>query len=151
MLPTILSRLQVIRFNLVVKGEIKKYILNSLNLTNNDAERISEIAMGRPGKALSLASSKKELEDFDKTIKELEAVSNSTICSRFQYVKNLPENSEELKNILEIWTYYYRNIFLKQPTKKTKDIINFIETIKNLIFSTNVNSRLALERLVMEF
>lgn len=164
--PTILSRVQTIKFNSVKKEEIKNYLLTELpkeargkkrfisstgqGISEKETEKIVEIASGRPGVALTFCSDKEKLESFNKKIAELNKISNSPLYFRFQYVKNLAENIENIKDALDIWLYYYRNILLKQPTMKLKNIINHIQTTKFLLSNTNLNPRLALERLMLE-
>ena len=187
--PTILSRVQIIKFNSVKKEEIKNYLLGQ-GVSEKETEEISEIALGRPGVALDLSSGKEKLENFTQRITELNKISNSPFYLRFQYAKNLAEDLESIKDILDIWLNYFRSILLsrfspsfdetkrevkrdlslstpspakrgeggegdevlfsKYPTTKIKNIINRIQTTKFLLSNTNINSRLALETLMLE-
>jgi len=92
---------------------------------------------------------------------ELTTIISSDLANRFQYAKNVsPENLEE---ILDNWLMYLREVFLESVKKeknskpfmgyslsKIEKIIKQIQTIRYLIFTTNVNRRLALELLLME-
>jgi len=170
--PTILSRVQIIKFNSVKKEEIKNYLLNQ-GISEKETEEISDIALGRPGIALDLISDKKKLENFTQRITEFNKISNSPFCLRFQYVKNLvKEDLENIEDALDIWLSYLRSIllsrfnprfvsqklggegdeilFFKYPIIKIKNIINRIQTTKFLLSNTNINPRLALEALMIE-
>ncbi|MDP2967555.1 MAG: hypothetical protein Q8N87_04075 [bacterium] len=186
--PTILSRVQIIKFNSVKKEEIKNYLLNQ-GISEKETEEISDIALGRPGVALDLISNKEKLANFSQRIRELNKISNSPFYFRFQYVKNLvkedkssfppslslhkssvAEDLENIKDTLDIWLNYFRSILLSRffPVKpkegeeesealfaeystiKIKNIINYIQTTKLLLSNTNINTRLALERLMLE-
>lgn len=147
--PTIISRLQTIKFNLVEKKLIEKYLFKN-NLLKKEVEEISEISLGRPGKAINLFFDKKNLENFKLRAKELDKISACSLFFRFQYIKKITENLKEVKEVLDVWLYCYRQKFLKNPTRKLKNIINLIEITRYLILNTNVNSKLALERLVLE-
>jgi len=186
--PTILSRVQIIKFNSVKKEEIKNYLLNQ-GISEQVAEEISDIALGRPGVALDLISNKEKLANFSQRIRELNKISNSPFYFRFQYVKNLAEDLENIKDTLDIWLNYFRSILLsrfspsfrearakkvnfllspslslgkakvveedeaildKYSTIKIKNIINYIQTTKLLLSNTNINTRLALETLMLE-
>ena len=149
LLSTILSRLQIIKFNLVSQAEIKNFLLKN-NLSEEKAEQVSLISLGRPGQAIDLAFNEQILETFNQKIKQLNQLSKASLFSRFQYVKKIAEEPEEIKEILDVWLYFFRQMFLKNPTKKLRKIINLIEKTKYLILNTNVNSKLALERLVLE-
>jgi DNA polymerase-3 subunit delta' len=130
--PTILSRVQIIKFNSVKKEEIKNYLLNQ-GISEKETEEISDIALGRPGVALDLISDKEKLENFSQRIRELNKISNSPFYFRFQYVKNLvkedkssfpsslslrkssvAEDLENIKYTLDIWLNYFRSILLSR-------------------------------------
>lgn len=149
LLPTILSRLETIKFNLVSQAEIKKFLLKN-DLSEEKAEQISLISSGRPGQAIDLAFNEQVLETFNQKIKQLNQLLKACLFSRFQYVKKMAEEPKEAKETLDVWLYFFRQMFLKNPTKKLRKTINLIEKTKYLILNTNVNSKLALERLVLE-
>jgi len=175
--PTILSRVQTVKFHQVPKEEIKNYLMKE-GASGKEAEEIAEISSGKPGKALDIMSGKEKLEDLVKKMQELDKLSQSSLSSRFQYVKDLAENPENVQNTFEIWLNYFRNVllsrfasnekfknqasersegkkenetlFAKYSIPKLKKIINLIQTTNTVISSTNVNSRLALETLMLE-
>ena len=160
--PTILSRVQVIRFNPVRNQEINKYLL-SKGFSKKEAENLSCISSGRPGVTMDFIADKKELEAFKRKIEEIKDLSKSMLYSRFQYVKDLSEEPIETQKTLDIWLNYFRDVLLSRFSSgnadvsfksysldKLKNIINLIQTTKLLLSQTNINSRLALERLVME-
>ncbi len=163
--PTIISRVQTVKFYPLKKEEIKNY-LKTRGVSGRELEEIPEISLGKPGVAIDIISGSQEIEFFQEKIKELNKISNSTISFRFQYVKEMPEDLPGLKKTLDIWLNYFRNILLfrigslKSTTKfgdfehyslvKIKNILGLIQTIKFLISTTNVNSRMALETLMLE-
>ena len=81
---------------------------------------------------------------------------------------SVAEDLENIKDTLDIWLNYFRSILLsrflpaspslqpkdenfdKYSTIKIKNIINHIQTTKFLLSSTNINTKLALERLILE-
>ena len=94
--------------------------------------------------------------------KELILVVRSGLSDRFQYVKDL--SGENLEEILDNWLFYFRKIFLGRFVQKKfiapdpfgkyslsdlKEIMKQIQSTKFLLSTTNVNSRLALELLLM--
>ncbi|MBZ9577787.1 DNA polymerase III subunit [Patescibacteria group bacterium] len=101
-----------------------------------------------------------EVENNEEFISDLIKISESDLVSRFQYAKDI--STENLKEILDTWLRYFRRIFISRLTgretkdfsqyslTKLKDIIRHIQSTKFLIFTTNTNSRLALEILLME-
>jgi len=158
LLATIPSRCEVIKFSPVKEVEIKSYLRE--NLSDKDWEEASKFCLGRPGEAVDFISDSQKLENRKKIIKELIKISNSGLAFRFQYAKDLSKNSN-LREILDIWLSYFRNILLstinnqqstinKYSFFKLKNILSQIQNTNFLLSSTNVNPRLALEILMLE-
>lgn len=154
LLPTITSRVQTVKFYPVRLEEIKK----GLGDKEIDQEVIN-ISLGSPGQVLDLTLDNQKRLDFDRKVKEIDTLSKSDLCQRFEYVKTLTEETEDLKEILKIWTSYFRNILIAKVLgqgkdnysfKKIKKILYSIQSVDYLISNTNVNSRLLLETLMIE-
>lgn len=87
----------------------------------------------------------------DEEIKELLEVSRSDLYQRFQYAKKLSDKPEDINEVLEIWLRYFREVLISNPYQtKTVKIIKTIQNINFLLFTTNVNPRLAIETLMLE-
>jgi len=153
LLPTINSRCQNIKFYPVEKKEIENY-LREKKVERERAEKILEVAQGRPGLVLEFLENPEKLAEREKRLKELLKLSNSSLSLRFRYAKDLAE-SQDLMEVLNIWLYYFRNILISKKEGKTllkiKKALENIQKTIFLILTTNVNQRLALEILLMEF
>ncbi len=158
LLATIPSRCEVVKFSPVKEVEIKSYLRE--NLSDKDWEEASKFCLGRPGEAVDFISDPQKLENRKKIIKELIKISNSGLAFRFQFAKDLSKDSN-LREILDIWLSYFRNILLstinnqqstinKYSFSKLKNILSQIQNTNFLLTSTNVNPRLALEILMLE-
>ncbi len=148
--PTIISRVQVIRFNSVKKEEIEKSLL-ARGLSEKKADEISEISLGRPGIALDLVLAEDKLKKFG----FIEELCGSPLYFRFQYAKNLSEDLQKTKETLDIWMLYLRKKLIwaitnQQPTLKTRKILKSLQKTNFLMSGTNINARLALEMLMIE-
>lgn len=152
MLPTIMSRIFQIKFFPVPKTEIKRHL-------KDNAEYISSLSLGRPGRAMELSSNSDRIKDCEKIISDLKKIISSDLGARFQYAKKtlVDDSGLKLKEILEDWLNYYRTMLLNKvagkgdyPLSKIKRIINKIQTIYYLVSTTNVNQKLALEIVMME-
>ncbi|MGB9743143.1 MAG: hypothetical protein ACPLW9_00255 [Minisyncoccales bacterium] len=163
LLPTILSRVQIIKFKPIKKEEIKKYLLTQ-GLNEKEAEEISQISLGRPGRAIDFLLNKQRRADFYQKIKEINNLIDAPLVNRFQYVKKLIQEETEVLNILDIWLNYFRAKLICQTSngknqtdfnqislKKLKKLLEKIQETKILISTTNINSQLALENLMLEF
>jgi len=91
-------------------------------------------------------------------IAEIVQLSRQNLLSRFQYAKALAEDSVDIRSVLDVWLDYFREALLSiingKPGEysliKLKKILGAIENISFLISTTNVNTRLALEILMLE-
>jgi len=144
LLPTIISRLQTVKFYPVPKGEMKG-LGESLG-----------IYAGSPGMALDFAKDPEKKINFEKKIKEIEEISKSDLCQRFEYAKQIAEDPTDIREVLKIWMSYFRNILLKRISEggklgKIKNILKSLQEADYLTSKTNVNARLLLETLMIEF
>ena len=152
LLPTIISRCENLKFYPVRNEEIRIF-LEQGKLSKENIKEIIDFSLGRPGKAVNFLKDSEKLKNRKKKIEELEKISNSPFSLRFKYVKELSKK-EDLGETLNIWLSYFRKnlIFAKnsQNLLKIKNILDSIQETIFLISTTNVNSRLALEILVMK-
>ena len=165
--PTILSRCEIIKFYSVPEAEIKNYLINK-EVPEKEIQEIIKISQGRPGVAIDLVTDPQQLENQRKKTKELIKILNFGLVARFKYVKELSQNFQEMKEALNIWLSYFRRILLTRFTisllekergfegfsqyslPKLKNNLNLIQRTNFLISTTNINSRLALENLMLE-
>lgn len=163
LLPTILSRVQKIKFFPIKKRVIENYLKNQ-GISKKISEEIAEFSLGRPGLMINFISDPEKLNNQTKKIKEFIKIANSNLISRFQYVKNLSlrhNDVKEIKETLDIGLNFFRNILLSQVSKKRisddgyslseiKNTLKFIQKINFLISTTNINTKLALETLMLK-
>ena len=159
LLTTIISRCQTLKFRPVLKEEIKKY-LKTQDIPENQIQEILVISEGRPGLAIDLLKSPNRLKDQKALTSDFVKAANSDLASRFQYAENLAKEPSYLKETLDVLLRYFRQMLIsdvtkvsqqKYPLEKLKNIVRIIQETNFLISSTNVNPRLALEILMMEF
>ncbi len=167
--PTILSRCEIIKFYPVGQRKIEDY-LESQGIKEKEAKIVSQISQGRPGLAVDFLTNPQKLKERAEKIKELIILANSDLALRFQCAKDLSK-SADLRETLNIWLYYFRNILLSKLNNgirlpdarlpslrlppysflKLREILRKIQSTISLISNTNVNPRLALEVLMLEF
>jgi len=153
LLPTIISRVETLKFYPVAEEEIKKYLLGQ-GAEEKTAEGIAEISLGRPGRALDFLSQPQKIKSFQAKTDKIKKISAADLALRFQYVKDLAEEPQDLKEDLDIWLGYFRNILLSKENNKysasdLRNILKNIQTTEYLISTTNVNTKLALENLML--
>ncbi|MFC1629785.1 ATP-binding protein [Patescibacteria group bacterium] len=168
--PTILSRVQKIKFYPVKKNEIEKY-LKEQKIEGQRLEELTRVSLGKPGELITYISDTQKLEELWQKTKELKKVINSDLNSRFRYAKDLSDEPKNIKEILGIWLRCFREVFISRAKleiitlngvsdddfgaqnyslKKLRKIIKLIQDTNFIISNTNTNTRLSLERLMLE-
>jgi DNA polymerase-3 subunit delta' len=157
--PTILSRVQTLKFYPIKKEEIKNY-LQSQGTSEKASEEISKISLGKPGRAIDFLSNSQKIKIFQEKLKEIDQISNAPLSFRFQYAKAVSQDPQSLRETLDVWLDYFRNLLLLKITRpkeinqycltKLSNILKQIQNTNFLISTTNVNPRLALETLMLE-
>lgn len=95
----------------------------------------------------SLKNHKCSPEDAEK----ISRLTKSDLGELFQYVKELVDDSQNLKKTLESWLFYFREVLLANPDQpKILNILKTLQTTHHLISTTNVNPRLALDIFMLE-
>lgn len=154
LLETLVSRTQTIAFSLVAAKEMTA-VLQERKLGEEIEKRILLISAGRPGVIKTLLEQKNLLSEEEKFLKDLTKI--------FQQ-KKLPEaflfnesvaGDENLKNKTVAYIIkMLRRAVLDEPdqTKKLKLVgkIKKIDKIVNILDTTNVNPRLALDAIFIE-
>lgn len=152
LLKTIISRSWKIKFFPLNKEEIKNYLIKS-GASNTRLERISNISFGCPGIAIDLLKDENKEKNRDLTILEIDKIIKSSIFERLQYSKKVTEE-ESIGDFFDLLIYSLRNkIFnsfnMKEDIKKIKNNLKVILDIKYKIESTNANSKLLIENLLI--
>jgi len=162
LLPTILSRCEIIKFSPVKTTEVKKF-LESQKLSKKEFEEITNSCKGKPGLLIDFIRYPRKLENQKRAKQDLVKIINSPIAIRFQYANNLLQDHQLLRETLDVWLEYYRDRFLAKINQSyTDDFRNessllvlkknlwLIQSTISLIATTNINTKLALENLMME-
>ena len=116
LLPTILSRIQKLRFLPVKSIEIENYLL-SQGIPKEKTKYLLSFSFGKPGQALDFLLDPQKLDNQKKYISDLIKISDSDLAFRFQYAKSLVEKKAgegDSREILDTWLRYFRNIFLSR-------------------------------------
>ncbi len=175
--PTIASRCEVIKFYPVAREEIVDF-LKSKELSDKEMENIVKFSAGRPGEAIELASNKEKLKKQEDAVRELKEILSLNLAARFRYVKGLckeppplagsrpmagEDGAIDINEILNVWLGFFRDMLLSElagtgkrndfgySAQKIEEIIKKIQEIIFLTSSTNVNKKLALETLMLEY
>jgi DNA polymerase-3 subunit delta' len=150
LLPTIISRCRVMRFNLVsntqIIGEFKKVIP-----TTKDLKAVLPFVNGRPGRLISLLENEESFDrqkEWYKTVNDV--INKYDITERFQLVQQITQDEQDIKRFLTNMLYYLREELRERKNKeKVVSLVRTVERAKELI-QANVNPKLVLEHVMLE-
>jgi DNA polymerase III subunit delta' len=161
LLPTIVSRCQIIKFLPVAQGEIEKSVKNP---------KLARLANGRPGLAINYSENPELLENHNRIISQLEELLRSDLNKRYQYVEEMSKDVSQARQTLNDWLFWFRDLLLLsvncpkltlyQNTQeyhncyslpKLRSILKAIRETDWLLSNPSINARLSLEVLMLEF
>lgn len=173
-LPTIISRCQLIKFRLIDSSKIRKILLKKIDLEESKAELVSRLAQGSIGRAFKLISDKEYFDRREKLLDYLTKILPGKYDSNFFInIEKILTDISEMDEILEIILLWYRDILVVKKLGDQKyivnsdkvealneksrvysqkiliDILDYIEQIQEFI-KKNINRRLVSERLYLK-
>jgi DNA polymerase III subunit delta' len=109
-LPTIISRTQLVRFSLVSEHKIKSFLRE--RVSSRRAEELSRLACGKPGWAAVALNTKQESSVLETAADEFLKIFNCSVTEKFKLVRQLVDSEEILP--LDSWESVWRDILLCQ-------------------------------------
>lgn len=171
LLPTIVSRCEVLRLRPLSIGEIQRALV-SRGIENNRAKLIAHISGGRFGYALRLIENDDLLEMREERLNELLTLLPASRVVKFAYADKLSKDKDSLRQTILFWLSYWRDVMLRTAQAETPLInvdrnveiedlaqqmdlasarcvvYNLENTLERL--ERNVNARLLLEILLLD-
>jgi len=174
-LPTIVSRCQIVNFGLTTSLKIKELLLNKLNNLGKDkAEIFSKLAQGSIGKAFKLSADKEYFIRREKMLDYLSTIIPGKYGDDiFAKVEKIISEIDRIEEILEMIKLWYHDILIIKNTGNQKyiancdkleilgrksqiysqkmliDILDYLDQVEEYLMK-NVNKRLILERLYIK-
>ncbi len=147
-LPTIISRCQIINFGLVGQEEMKQ-IKNSRYLIN--------LSLGRPGRLVKMIENQEYRSAFEQYFHLWREVGQKKyIWEKFKAVQEIGQNLSVIKDLIDVWLTINRQTLLKNIEKnnfnKIKNQIDNISTLlsaKKLLSKSGLNAKILLEDLIL--
>jgi len=169
LLETIQSRCEVIRLKPLPTLMIQNALTSRWNMPNDRAELLSRLCGGRLGWAVTADES--ILERREQRLDELHDVVHGTRVQRFIYADKLYRDRELMKEALDVWLSWWRDVMVIASQASTSPInVDRIESLQrtaahvgldasskvvdsiqrtNIALMRNANARLALEVLLL--
>lgn len=172
LLPTIVSRCEVVRLRPVPLGQVAAGLQNQHGVASEQARLLAHIASGRPGYACYLSQNPEVLAKRQAWLDEQQALLSGDRVARFAYAEGMSKDKEQLPQQLLVWLAYWRDVLMRVSRSQaplvnldradeigqladrldlpgTRQVVLALErTLDEL--RTNINVRLAAETLLLE-
>lgn len=123
LLPTILSRCVVLNMKPVSDTQVRRYLMEEMQVPDYKAEVCVAFARGNVGKAKTLASS----EDFENVKNEalglLKSIQDMELYEIVAAIKKINEYKLEINDYLDILAIWYRDVLLFKATKDLNHLV----------------------------
>ena len=131
LLPTILSRCVVLNMKPAKDAQIKKYLMETMEIPDYKADICVAFARGNVGKAKLLANS----EEFDKVKEEaitlLKYIKEMELNEIVAAIKKINEYKFDVNDYMDILSIWYRDVLLFKATHDVNHLI-FKEEIQHI-------------------
>lgn len=160
LLKTLISRTQIVRFWPLKSETIEKFLISRCDANAENAKRVSEISFGKPGLAIDFIKNKQKINERREKESVFWNFTEAPLPKKMIFVEDLFKKEENIENLLQFWLLCLRKRILEKTAPndydsklKLKKMVNFMNNliiILNLINSSNINKRVALEILALE-
>lgn len=174
LLPTIVSRCEVINLRPLPVAELASELLTKRNIPAEQANLLARLSNGCPGLAIQYQRQPDLLQHRNQALEELLRLLKASYAERFAYADTIRQesNKDDLPALLDIWISFWRDILLctanasteftnlerEQDIRRLSTLFNLqsleriivsIGRIRNLL-TYNINPRLAVEDLLLD-
>ncbi len=118
LLPTIVSRCQVVPLRLLPAAEIRAALV-SRAVDTDKARLLSHLAQGRVGWALAAAEDESRLEKRNEIMDGLSDLARAGYTARFAWAEQLSRKPDRVAGVLEAMTSWWRDILLLSAQSTT--------------------------------
>jgi DNA polymerase-3 subunit delta' len=151
LLPTIVSRCEVIRLRPLSVTQVSVGLQNQWGIPAPQADLLAHLSGGRPGLALRLSQNPEMLEQRQIRLEEHQRMLKASRVERFNYAEELSKDRAILLSTLQTWLTLWRDVMLQTARSSTPltnvDQANEIKTLAEKIdLSTALNMVNRLER-----
>ena len=118
LLPTIVSRCEVLRLRALRIEEVKNDLENR-GMERDQANLIAHISGGRPGYARQLIQSNSLLEKREERLNDLQSLIAASRVEKFAYADKLARDKDSMRQAILIWLSYWRDVMLRTAQART--------------------------------
>ncbi len=116
LLPTILSRIQLITMQLLTSMQIKNALIQDWETEPKEADLIAALAAGRMGWAVQAVEDEDLLIQRKAQLDLLTKLPSASRVQRFDLVQRVSGDSDKVQSLLELWLLWWRDMVLAANT-----------------------------------
>lgn len=172
LLPTIVSRCEVLRLRPLPAETVSQGLQERWGLSSDQSRLLAHLSGGRPGYALYLAQDKARLDQRRHWLEDHQRLLAASRVERFAFSESHTKDKEQLRQILMVWLSLWRDVLLRASGSSApltnldrEDEIEALAAVlglqvaSNVISSVqrtldmidrNVNARLAMDVLTLD-
>lgn len=124
LLPTIISRVQLINFFPVPNKTIQSLLVDKYDKSEAEAKFITEFTKGAIGKSINLAKDDSLFQMREEVLKVLTGLINGDKTKVFNSIDFFNKNEDNIDELLDIMIYYFRDILIYKKIGGSSLIIN---------------------------
>ena len=124
MLPTVVSRCQLVRFLLIPAPAIEQALVDRFGVARGRARFIAALAGGQLGRAVMWVTSEEALQLREKMLDLLERLEQADPLERLDAAEELAKEKEVLPELLDIALFWFRDLLVWQETADEGLLIN---------------------------
>ena len=147
MLPTILSRCVTLSMKPVPDEEVKKYLMEHVQVPDYQADVCVAFAQGNIGKAVQLASSDSFNEIRAAALHLLKNVRKMDMSDIMSHMKGISEFKLEVQDFLDFLAVWYRDVLYFKATKDIDGLI-FKDQAQSISDQANISSYEGIEEIL---
>lgn len=172
LLPTIVSRCEMVRLRPVPIPDIEAGLRSMRNIPVEKAHLLAHVCGGRPGYAIQLYEDPDLMSNRLNWLQDLQTILSANRVDRFTFAESMTKDNHKLRQILKVWLSFWRDVMLtrgnsslqltnidqresineaaaKIELSKAREIVSSLEKMFTLL-SRNVNPRLVLEVFMLD-
>ncbi len=113
LLPTIVSRCEVIRLRPVPIEEVSQSVQTMWEIPEDEAKLLAHLSNGRPGYVHWLSQNPEHRQQRTIWLDDHQHLLSAKRTERFQYAENLAKDRAEFMQVIQTWLSLWRDVMLK--------------------------------------
>lgn len=161
-LPTILSRVRVVKFNSVSQSYLKEKLISMYPESEAETlETVTMLSLGKTGKAVHLMEHPESLAEYLKIYHDIQNfLTYRSVVDRFIYIEEMANDPKKIETFMNILTHVMRSKMLERAAHPARhESLNSLDGSTKalskideaaMLLKKNVNVRLVLENLMLQ-